>query len=362
MPGLLAWGVAFAVGPAGPLDELPLPSLEPLQARSVEGWDLGRYARTLYEVCDLTGEAIAESSRRLQAIPDPTRSDVRRYFREVDHYLADGEKAARLFPMFDADPGLRDAVAGVFVEFRRLWGTNIDEQLSLFERTEVHNADLARLETLAREFEAGLEQVDARFLAAQVDVAARHHVTLLPPDPPPPQPEPPTFRTPTIPPAGSALDGATHVSFATRYLNRLVEGQNRLVEAVDGALAAGDSVDARERARAEAVKAIGAEVEALRALEDWQGDAAARDAIVAGGVRIGALLDAYAEVLRVEADPRRTQADVDRANAVVAATNEGLHAVEAELQTAMQGFRARWGIDAWQAWEAANPPTVAPPR
>jgi hypothetical protein len=129
-----------------------------------------------------------------------------------------------------------------------------------------------------------------------------------------------------------------------------------MVGALDGFVSATEPA-AAEKARAEALHGVTREVAVARAMEDWQGDADLRDALVACGKRLEDLLGhefaEYSALARKKGG--LTKKEMARADKLIRAGNEGIDAVSRDLAAAQQRFRDRWGITALLAWQAAQP-------
>jgi hypothetical protein len=239
----------------------------------------------------------------------------------------------------------------------------VPEAFLLLTKERVRNADLARLEDLYREIDATAQRCGERVDQAQREFARASGLRLRePPDRPPPPPESPPFTAPGIPPAGSHLDGQVHIDFALRYENEVVELQQTLASSADRMAQATHfspaDIETERKQELGQVRSIRSLAEQLEA---WQGDESLRAASIAMARQLEAVLTGpYKSFAHTLAKGIRSQADADRANALASELNTSIQAAFDTFAEGERRFRARWALDAYDAWQKERPPEATP--
>lgn len=260
-----------------------------------------------------------------------------------------------LYPGFKGDTSLRDAMGSSFLWARQQTQSTLPELFALYQAPEVHNADLARAETLVVTLIAGGKAQDELVMAKQREFAKKNGYILVMPDESP-FPEVASFTAEGMPPAGSVLSGQVHMSFVLRYHNALSDRQtqmvgevNRFFDATHGDL--GQLPAARERALA----AVRGHLVVFRATEDWQGDAGLRDALVRLGEDLEkALSGPFAEYVALVSKVSLTKKEANKANELADQGNAAVQAAFGRFNPEYDAFRARWHFAEYEAWAAAQ--------
>ena len=207
---------------------------EPVTPATVDvgGWTVQQYNDTLVARQREAILGFHDAMRRLYAAPASPEA-LAAFFAEVRAEANAALLASAALPPWNGDSTLRDALVASYQWFVDTCDTAFLEALDLLGRANVRNADLSRLEALNQALEAEALAHDEWAVEVQRAFARRHRMELYPSEQPEPPDAGPPFTAPGVPPAGSRLDGAVHVSFAVRYENSMVDLQNRMVEAMN---------------------------------------------------------------------------------------------------------------------------------
>jgi hypothetical protein len=292
-----------------------------------------------------------------------TREASERYFAEIRQLLIEHKAQVGALPTWEGDPALRDAVVADFDWCIALFDDPLTELLDLGHAPRVTNADLARMEELTRSIDAAIESRSRLFESVEADFCKRHDLILLEADAPPAPPAVPSFRTPTIPPAGSVLPGTTHVSFATRYHNHLVALQKDLMDgynpfAAQTGTQGPAATDARQVAKA-SLSRIAAEIATLG---DWQGDASFRDDTAALAKELAAIVDGPGHEIAVTLrEDRMSPANYEIYQRAHHDMNTRCERALSKFRVSQSKFQIRWGMRDFEAWAKTQASASPPP-
>lgn len=327
----------------------PAAADEPIQVEtiSVRGWSAGDYNDYLVAISDEVWAAFLQvDAAGLVIADDASLEQQRQAYTDV---LEAGIARMEAVPPYRGDSALRDACLDRLYWHETDLGPVSDEIWEIWTKETATNADLQRAEDLGRRRQAQMTALDEAVHAAQSTFAGRwgfwvddgnEFVS----------PTGPVFEHEGLPPDGSVLNAAAHVGFAIRYDFGILGSQNRTVEALDvfwGQVEYG-APDKHEGYRLEALEVLRREQAGAEALGDWQGDASYRDALVAytsGYVELfeGDVVE-YLELWGKRFLFRKKRARLETLGEETFAEETRL---EELLLDAMNTFRERWGIHAW---------------
>lgn len=318
----------------------------------IRGWSPERYNDELVEVHSVYLDDLGRRAATVGIDLDGSAyAGWLTYSAERSH-LAWEQVAA--FPPYRGDESLRATMLELLAVRERHFATTYMELNQLEWKPEVVNADLARAEELMVLATTEEDRADAALEQAQQIFAAKHRFLL--------DEEAeviafdfgPGFTHPDLPPDGSLLSASTHVGFAWRYDEGIIAGENRMIDQVNLYADATWSLPLyeQEEVRQQVVEALAQETARARAMEDWQGDARERDALVAFGLVLEGqlqgptleLLELSGKLLLFGKKRKRWEALPDL---IDAATEEG----RAQLDEAIDLFRERWYINTFMAWQ-----------
>lgn len=318
-----------------------------------------------WSVADYNDDIVGRNDAMLRDIVALRRTLARRDV-DVDAFLAAarntfaaGEQELRSLPAWKGDASLRDVSAEAAAWAVRSVDQECGEIRALMQKADVVPADLERAEALMAGLAADGERVDDEVRAVQDAFAKRHDLILVEAKHDPDELDVgPHFEAPDLVPKGSLLPAAAYVDFAVRYRNPFVVDQTRLVEAMNTMFAAsGEDGDGMEKARVAAVGVARDVQRGAEARDGWFGDEALRDATRAMAKALGDTLEGPAAVAakgRIEGF--RKQKDLDRYNAAVKELNDATGAALEDWAAADEKYRDRWGIAAYEAWQAKHAP------
>lgn len=344
-------------GPAGPTDPPPPPPLgfadtlpPPPTAKEVEGWDALTYYKHLsngeLRLSQEFNRRVLEASQ-VNGDPIAARAFVAR-LREVAQAAA---RNLRRMPPFQGDARLRDTLLANYEMLLALLDGPILEAYDLQLKVDPRAADLARMEALVAEMEQRAEKGDLAIRAAILAFGDTHGIRITfeeaadAADPYPP------FEHPGLVPEGSRLSAGIHVCFAIGHVNGLLARQRAIVVAMNAALVA-PAGEAAEGARVDALKTVRSELAALRSAEPWRGDDGLLVATRALAEGVEELLANDLAILgEIAANPKRSQEDADRANAIARELNPRYKALVDGFIAAQDAFAERWAFDAYDEWK-----------
>ena len=323
---------------------------EPVETLSVRGWSAMDYNNHVVDVTDQVWsrfDAVLAMSLVI-ADEEAARAERQAYLQVVRAGIAELERV----PPYRGDSTVRDAAMDRLRWLEADLDTNWEEMNVLLTKPDVSNADLERMEQLTRTQETQAAALDEALHRAQEAFARKWGAELITVEPAP-SPQAPPFEHPGLVPDGSVLDAATHVGFAIRYDGRVIDSQNRAIDALNGLWEHTSRADAStwEQARVDALVPILDELVGARELPDWQGDTDYRDGLVGFVQTLADLLEGDIRTyLDLSARPflfRKKRAELSRADqAIDADVDRAL----ADFEQAMDRFRDRWGIYAWEAY------------
>lgn len=326
----------------------------PAQMVNIKGWDAAQYNDALVD--DLYGGflQLQQNILAVGALQDQASFDAGLLQLQADAQAA--LTRISLYPAYKGDTGLRDAIGSSFLWARQQTVSTLPELFALYQAPEVHNADLARAETLVTTLIVSGKAQDENVMAKQREFAKKNGYILVVPDETP-FPALPSFTAPGIPPEGSVLSGQVHMSFVLRYHNALSDRQTQMVgevntffDATHGDL--GQLAGARERALA----AVRGHLVVFRATEDWQGDAGLRDALVRLGEDLEkALSGPFAEYVGLVSKVSLSKKEANKANELAGQGNADVQAAFDRFNPLYDAFRVRWHFAEYEAWAAAQP-------
>ncbi len=313
------------------------------------------YFEALRESAEAANARMKRAQEELADLPPVARFEAFR----VEGLAALGEtreELAEIEPRPD-DQGLLAAAIAMYAVAEQIFAESLPEAFELFSRERVRNADLARLEAVMRHVEDAPRAAYARLSAAYRAYLEARGWRVDPAREAPEEPPEPSFTAPGIPPPGSRLSGETHVGFAIRYRNEVLELRSTYVSSANRLMSAmgadGASLEAARKQELEQVRAVLALVQKL---EPWQGDATLRDGLLACGHRLERTLEKPVRTLaKAIAKGFTSQKQVDAANASIREIDAAVSAAIEQADAADRAFAARWAFDAYEAWQKAHP-------
>lgn len=266
------------------------------------------------------------------------------------------EELAEIEPRPD-DQGLLAAAIAMYAVAEQIFEESLPEAFELLTRERVRNADLARLEALTRHIEDAPGAAHAKLMTAYRAFLASKGWRTVPAREAAAEPPEPAFTAPGIPPPGSRLDGDTHVAFAIRYRNEVLELRSTYVSSANrlmGAMGAdGATLEATRKQELEQVRSVLALVQKL---EPWQGDATLREGLLACGRDFERTLERPVRAFAKAVGKGFTsQKQVDAANALIREIEGAVNAAIGKADAADRAFAERWAFEAYDAWRKAQP-------
>jgi hypothetical protein len=354
---LLLSALVTAAVPGPPDDRAPVPparagALAPLPtAEELAAWSVVDY--NAY-IIDNQFAVMREIDRSLKAFyaTTPSEETYEAFRRQGRQNAEAGLVNARMLAPWKGDSSFRGAMVLGYTVMLRIFDEDLPVMWTLVNKTEVRNADLAELEKLQRQLDDESTKTNAAIQEAQAEFARKHGFVIVDASDAPEYTLPPAFTAPGIPPADSVLAGATHAGFAMRYHNALVERQVRIMEAANAVMVAtsGDVAEL-DRVREASLENVRVELAATRASEDWQGDDALRLALLELGERTERLLaDDFATYTLLRQQAKVSAEEIDRLNAIAAASGPILQGAIDGFSAAQQTFQTRWGLAAYDQW------------
>lgn len=245
------------------------------------------------------------------------------------------------------------------VEFDQdFWTQTLPEVQALQADLDPEAADVARLNAIACELGAQSASIATATRSAAQDFASHNPGVAVLPDSGPVGPLAAlavadvraSLLVPGLPPTGSCLTAAEHVSFALRYYNHVVSHQVATMEALNSFFTAwrvdSHTAGAAQKAALEAVEQRRARVQAEAG--DWQGDPTLRAGLDAFMSRARSLLSGPAAQMALIASQRTLSTrDVEMARTMYAQANSTLALGVTGFKLADEQFRKSAGIDAW---------------